>query len=232
MIRNPSRSISTLLLALMPLLPTSAFAAESRQRAVGPDPVVFVHGWNSDGSTWQTMADRFRADGWPAGHVDQWTYNTSQSNATTAQQLAGEIERVLHATGATKVDVVTHSMGSLSSRHYLKNLGGTSKVDAWVSLAGPNHGTGTAHWCGGAACVEMRPGSNFLNDLNSGDETPGAPRYATWGSPCDIVINPATSVALDGAANHTTTCLDHSGLRTDRTVYDQVKAHILQELPG
>ncbi|MFD3697916.1 esterase/lipase family protein [Streptomyces sp. NPDC058646] len=137
-----------------------------------------------------------------------------------------EAARILHATGAAKVDVVTHSMGALPSRFYLKNLDGASKVDAWVSLAGPNHGTQTARWCGGAPCVEMRPGSDFLNHLNAGDETPGASRYATWGSPCDGIVNPASSVALDGALNTTTACLDHMALRTDRSVYEQVKAHL------
>lgn len=226
MIRNLSRSLTPLLLAFAALLPAPAAAAGGQRQAVRPDPIVFVHGWNSDGSTWRAMADRFRADGWPAGHLDAWTYNATQSNATTAAQLADEIERVLATTGATKVDVVTHSMGALSSRYYLKNLGGASKVDAWVSLAGPNHGTESARWCGGAPCVEMRPGSAFLNALNSGDETPGSPRYATWRSPCDNVINPTSSVALTGAVNTTTACLDHSGLRTDQTVYNQVKAHV------
>ncbi|GHA30515.1 lipase [Streptomyces spiroverticillatus] len=194
--------------------------------AAGPDPVVFVHGWNSDGSAWRTMADRFRADGWPAERLDPWTYDTTQSNATTAAQLAEEIQRVLDRTGATKVDIVAHSMGSLSSRYYLKSLHGAAHVDAWVSLAGPNHGTTLAHWCGGASCVEMRPGSDFLLALNDGDETPGAPRYATWASPCDNVVNPQDSVALAGAVNTTTDCLDHSALRADQRVYEEVKTHL------
>jgi triacylglycerol lipase len=172
------------------------------------------------------MAGRFRADGWPADRLDQWSYNTAQSNATTAAQLADEVERVLDRTGATKVDIVTHSMGGLSSRHYLKNLQGTSRVDAWVSLAGPNHGTETARLCGDVSCVEMRPGSEFLRALNSGDETPGSPRYATWVSPCDGVVNPRASVALTGAANHTTGCLNHSAVHTSQEVYGEVKAHI------
>ncbi|MFD3698873.1 esterase/lipase family protein [Streptomyces sp. NPDC058646] len=210
----------------MPLLPTPASAVDGPHRAAGLDPVVFVHGWNSDGSTWETMAGRFRADGWPASHLDQWTYDATQSNVRTAEQLAEEIERVLESTGATQVDVVTHSMGALSSRHYLKNLGGADKVDAWVSLAGPNHGTETARWCGRAPCVEMRPGSAFLKDLNAGDETPGAPRYATWGSPCDNLINPRSSVALSGAVNSTTAYLGHSELTTDQMVYGEGRAHV------
>ncbi|MCZ7414840.1 MULTISPECIES: esterase/lipase family protein [unclassified Streptomyces] len=47
-------------------------------------------------------------------------------------------------------------MGGLSSRYYLKNLGGTSKVDSWASLGGPNHGTDMAEACFNTSCLEMR----------------------------------------------------------------------------
>ncbi|MBT2395400.1 triacylglycerol lipase [Streptomyces sp. ISL-100] len=218
--------VSSLAAGLLGTLALQAPASGAEPAAAAPDPIVFVHGWNSSGSTWGTMAGRFKADGWPASHLDQWTYNTSQSNATTASQLSTEIDRLLAATGATKVDVVTHSMGGLSSRYYTKNLGGAAKVDAWISLGGPNHGTDTAYFCGGASCTEMRPGSSFLNALNSGDETPGAPRYATWWSACDSVINPDSSVPLTGATNTQTACLSHGELRTDATVYGQVKSFV------
>ncbi|WP_219821972.1 triacylglycerol lipase [Streptomyces sp. Ru71] len=187
------------------------------------NPVLFVHGYSGDGSNWNTMADRFRTDGWPSSYLDQWTYDWHQSNTTTAQQLSAEVDRLLAATGATKVDIVSHSMGGLSSRSYLKNLGGTAKVDAWVSLGGPNHGTDTANTCFDTSCTEMRIGSDFLAALNSGDETPGSPRYATWWSPCDTVINPDSSVALAGAANTKTACLSHTGLLSDATVYAQTR---------
>ncbi|POX58676.1 lipase [Streptomyces sp. Ru62] len=223
-IRYTSRVIAIASLALLP--PTAAAPAVSAHAAAVPDPVIFVHGWNSNGSTWNTMADRFRADGWPAGRLDQWTYPTNQSNATTASQLAREIDRVLAATGASKVDLVTHSMGGLSSRYYLKNLAEHAKVDAWVSLAGPNHGTPAAYWCGGASCTEMRPGSAFLNQLNAKDETPGTTRYATWRSPCDNVVTPDDTVPLTGAHNTKTACLRHTALPANASVYRQVRDFI------
>ncbi|MFJ7586810.1 esterase/lipase family protein [Streptomyces sp. NPDC097617] len=206
--------------------PAAARPAAVAQAPAEPDPVVFVHGWNSDGSVWNTMVDRFRADGRPADRLYRWTYPTSQSNATTASQLAATVDRVLTETGAARVDLVTHSMGALSSRHYLKNLGGDAEVDAWVSLAGPNHGTETARLCGQASCVEMRPRSAFLTALNADDETPGATRYATWWSPCDLVINPDSTVALVGAVNTRTPCLLHSAFLGDAGVYAQVRDHI------
>jgi triacylglycerol lipase len=205
--------------------PATARTARTAPAAPGRDPVVFVHGWNSDASVWNTMAGRFRADGWPADRLRQWSYPSHQSNARTAEQLAQEIDRILAETGAARVDLVTHSMGSLPSRHYLKNLTADTEVDAWVSLSGPNHGTNAAFLCGGDACTEMRPGSAFLTALNSGDETPGSPRYATWRSTCDIIV-PESGVPLVGAANHLTSCLQHTQFTEDAAVYEEVKQHI------
>ena len=198
----------------------SAFMAPS---ALAHDPILFVHGWNSSSSTWTTMVNRFAADGWTPGELNNWSYNYSQSNATTASQISTKVDQILAATGATKVDLISHSMGGLSTRYYVKNLGGGAKVDDWVSLGGPNHGTDTAYFCFSTACTEMRPGSSFLKSLNAGDETPGAVNWLTWWSPCDEVINPDSSVALSGATNTQTACMSHSTLHEDAGVYAQVR---------
>ena len=117
-------------------------------------------------------------------------------------------------------------MGSLNSRWYIKFLGGETKVDDWVSLGGPNHGTETANFCFSTSCVEMRVGSKFLGELNAGDETPGTVNYGTWWSPCDEIINPDESVILSGATNHKTACISHTALTTDETVYKQVREFV------
>ncbi|OEJ27079.1 lipase [Streptomyces agglomeratus] len=221
--RKPAiAAAAALLLALHVTTPAGAAGVAS---TYGPasNPVLFVHGYSGSASNWNTMVGRFKNDGWPASHLDQWGYDSRQSNVTTAQQLATEVDRLLAATGASKVDVIAHSMGGLSSRHYAKNLGGDAKIEAWVSLGGPNHGTDTANGCFDASCAEMRAGSSFLTALNSGDETPGSPRYATWWSPCDTVINPDSSVALSGATNTRTACVSHNGLLSDATVYAQAR---------
>jgi triacylglycerol lipase len=195
-------------------------------RANHVDPILFVHGYSSSASAWDTMRSRFIADGWESNRLFAYTFSSSQSNATVAQAIATRVNEIKAATGATKVDIITHSMGGLSSRYYLKNLGGTANVDDWVSLGGPNHGTSWAYFCFGTPCVEMRPGSTFLNNLNATDETPGAVNYRTWWSPCDEVINPDTSTVLSGATNTQTACLSHSSLRTNSTVYAQVREFV------
>jgi triacylglycerol lipase len=211
--------LTAALAAVLTLVPAGLASAH--------DPIIFVHGWNSSGSTWNTMIARFRADGWTTAELNNWSYNTRQSNATTASELATRVNQVRAATGAAKVDLISHSMGGLSTRYYTKNLGGAANVDDFVSLGGPNHGTDTATLCaiflGQTSCREMQPRSAFLTALNSGDETPGAPNYGTWWSPCDEVINPDSSVLLTGATNTQTACMSHSSLHEDATVYGQVR---------
>ena len=192
----------------------------------GHDPILFVHGWNSSGSVWTTMISRFQADGWTTNELFNWSYNTSQSNKTTAAEIATKVGEILAQTGKSKVDIISHSMGGMNSRWYVKFLGGDTRVDEWVSLGGPNHGTDTANFCFSTSCVEMRPGSAFFGELNAGDESPGTVRYGTWWSPCDSVINPDSSVSVAGATNTQTACLGHSDLYADATVYGQVKAFV------
>jgi triacylglycerol lipase len=191
------------------------------------NPILFVHGWNSSGAAWFTMIDRFKADGYGDQELFNWTYYSAQSNKITAQQLSAKVDSILGVTGASKVDIVTHSMGALSTRYYIKNLSGGSKVDDFVSLGGPNHGTNTAFFCAQTACVEMRPNSSFLNALNKKDETPGRIiSYGTWWSACDEVINPQRSTILNGATNTQTAFIRHSDLHEDVTVYGLVKAWV------
>jgi triacylglycerol lipase len=190
------------------------------------DPIAFVHGFASSAAIWTTMTSALVADGWTASDITAWSYDTSLSNAVIAQQVKVKVDSVTLATGAPKVDLISHSMGGLSTRYYTGTLGGASKVDAWVSLGGPNHGTTTANFCSTTSCVEMRPGSSFLIALNSGDETPGASRYATWRTPCDEATTPTESVSLSGATNNVTACIGHSDLYLDATVYAQVRDFI------
>jgi triacylglycerol esterase/lipase EstA (alpha/beta hydrolase family) len=200
----------------------------SANAQVAADPIVFVHGWNSSATTWNTMIDRFVAAGYPRSRMLAITYNSNQSNGTIANQVRDAVNALRSQTGAARVDIISHSMGGLSSRYYLKNLGGSSVVDDWVSLGGPNHGTNFAYACYlfSAGCRDMIGGSGFLNALNSGDETPGATNYGTFWSSCDEIINPDNSVLLNGATNIAAGCLGHSELTSNAGVFDQVRAFV------
>ena len=220
-----SRRLTAILAAFALCIAGAAFAPAA---SLAKEPILFVHGWSESASAWNTMIANFEKDGYAKSELSAYSYNTSTSNKTTAEtEVKKQVEALKKATGATKVDIVAHSMGSLNTRWYIKFVaGGEANVDDWVSLGGPNHGTEFANWCFSTACVEMRVNSKFLGELNAGDETPGAVNYGTWWSPCDEIINPDSSVPLSGATNTQTACISHAALRTDTTVYTQVREFV------
>jgi triacylglycerol lipase len=203
---------------------------EGEEAAV--NPILFVHGYRGNLSTFKTMKAKFEAAGWPKKWLLNWDYEWWKSNATIAKKIETKVNELFAKTGAKKVDIISHSMGALSSRYYIKELKGWEKVDDWVSLAGPNHGTTLANKCVYTSCVEMRPGSAFLKNLNT-VETPAGPNYGTWragsknGKSCDWVIKPPRSVEMGGkAVNTVTKCLSHGELHEDKTVFEEVRKFV------
>ena len=124
-----------------------------------------------------------------------------------AQRLANTVNAVKARTGASKVDLVAHSMGGLVSRDYIKNLGGAANVDSLIMLGTPNYGTGLANLgniinCAGVtACQQMAIGSSYLNALNAGDDTIGSVRYTSIATMSDEVVIPYTTAFLANDGN-------------------------------
>ncbi|MFC9292472.1 esterase/lipase family protein [Streptomyces sp. NPDC057052] len=205
----------------------AAAAARSSDTAAGvlstSTPVVFVHGYTGDASNWVTAMSVFRLNGWDSSDLFAYEYNSYGNNITNAQGLATFVNNVKARTGASKVAIVNHSMGGLVSQYYLKVLGGNTSVSHLASIAGANHGTTYAGACLiYTTCQQMYPGSSFISQISSGDETPGTTRYATWYSACDGIILPYTSTRLDGATNNNVLCQTHIGFLADTVVLGQI----------
>jgi triacylglycerol lipase len=72
----------------------------------------------------------------------------------------------------------------------------------------------------------MVPGSATLNVLARDLRTDGPVRFATWWSPCDLIIVPTESAQLPGARNTTTSCLDHGAIISDPVVLGEVETFL------
>lgn len=214
------RTVVPAVLAIVAALSGTAPAAAE---PAGREPIVFVHGLFGSTGNFDTMSLRLRLNGYPRNELVAFGYESTGSLVTAANQLAAQIDRVRAATGADKVDLVTHSLGGLPSRWYVKFLGGTETVDDWVSLGGPNQGgdPGTCPAPGTIACDQATKGSAFVTDLNAGDPTPGPVSYTTYSSRCDTVVDNEWTV-LDGANNVDVGCVSHFDLVSDRSVFDRV----------
>jgi triacylglycerol lipase len=192
------------------------------------NPVVLVHGFTGSPSSMATLKSRFEAAGRQAFSIDY----PGENNVTNAQALATFINQVKAQTGATQVDLVGHSMGGLSTRYYIKSLGGAANVAQYVSLGSPHYGVYSACLLPTGFGGQMCPWSSFLGSLNSGDDTPGSMLYTTIYSTGDGTV-PNSSSRLDGGACfRQVTGISHSGLTQDAGVFAHVLAAVDGTCPG
>jgi triacylglycerol esterase/lipase EstA (alpha/beta hydrolase family) len=198
-----------------------------RPTAQHPYPVVLVHGTIENmNDNWQAASPILASHGYcvfalnygggsPADNVQ----GTGEI-ATSARQLASFVDRVLAATGASKVDIVGHSQGGMMPRYFINNLGGAPKVDKLVALAPSNYGTtldglttlgrdlgllapvNSQLSTGCDACVEQEVGSSFLSALNARPTVPGV-SYTVIETTGDEVVTPYTNAFLPSAPNVT-----------------------------
>lgn len=202
--------------------------------AAHPRPVILVNGTIATmGENWATLSPLLANNGYcvfafnyGATIVSTLTAGNIQSIApvaTSAGQLSTFVNKVLSATGTSKVDLVGHSQGGMMPNYYLKFLGGASKVNALVGLAPDNHGTtllglvsfaqklgviwptllpsiNFALAAGGLpALVDQQAGSAFMKKLNSVADTVPGVAYTVIASKYDEVVTPYTSGFLTGA---------------------------------
>lgn len=216
------RSVRRLVVLLAAAL---AFAgATPATAAQSADPILLVHGFTGQPTSFDTMVARFTAAGRTAVAIDL----TTEDNVANARA----IRDFITAQNWSRVDIVGHSMGGLSSRHFLKSLSGTVVVDSYVSLGTPQYGVWSACLLPQSYGGQMCPSSSFLRNLNTGDDTPGAVAYGTLYSSSDGTV-PTSSSRLDGGACFMPVSgVSHSGLLTDQGVFDKVIQAVDRACPG
>lgn len=221
-------SIGALLAALVGAQPAQAVT----------NPVLVVGGLTETTRDMQTFLNRLQADGFTAFTMQlPSTFGTPGCGdiADSGEAVATKAAQILSQTGASHLDVVGHSMGGLALRYYIKNLGGTSQVERYVSLGTPQHGTEAANTftlCLGV--VQMRPGSRFLTELNSPTDVPAPVIYTALATIYDTLVTPAPEASFlqDGGTNATIQqfCPDntvsHTGLITDSATYQLSRSAI------
>jgi triacylglycerol lipase len=181
-----------------------------------PYPVVLVHGtFENRFDNWQAMSPALKAAGYCVYALNYGSYNGSgllgiygvAEMQRSARELRDFVAGVRAQTGAAKVSLVGHSQGGLMPRYYIKHLGGAGEVEDLVGLAPSNHGTANplAPLAGSScpACRQQVRGSAFLQELNSGDESPGDVSYTQLVTRYDQVVIPYTSGYLAPDANVT-----------------------------
>jgi triacylglycerol lipase len=190
-------------------------------------PVLFVHGIDDNPSAFEAIRREFQREGWPAERLAVARLHPNNGQApieVLAWQVRRAAEGLRRRTGAERIDVVSFSLGALTTRYWLQALGGHAHVRRFVSLSGPHHGTYMAYTRNERALVQMRPGSDLLRDLNRPREKPfGNTEVFSFWTPLDGTIVPAESSRLPGATERTFLVPLHPMMLGDPSVLSAVR---------
>jgi len=190
-------------------------------------PIVFMHGNGDSAALWQTTLWRFESNGWPRNRLFALNqpYPLSRDDDAIAQPgrssteesalfLKTEVDKVLKATGASKVILIGNSRGGNTIRNYMQNGGGDKVVSEVILGGNPAHGIWSIK--GFREGNEFSGLSPFMRQLNAprnaaGDEVTPGTRWLTvrsdrndkYAQPDGLWIGAkgmATNIGFDGPA--------------------------------
>jgi pimeloyl-ACP methyl ester carboxylesterase len=90
-----------------------------------------------------------------------------------AQRIERAIAELKAETGASRVDIVTHSMGGLAGRYYLLKMEGRPHVRRFIAVATPHRGTNWAFLNLTQSIRDMKPGNPLLEELAGAEKIRG-----------------------------------------------------------
>lgn len=172
--------------------------------------VVLVSGYGGEGDDTQPLAAALRADGRDVSVFPPVGYNTGDLEEQ-ARILGEFIDTELTGTergGTQSVDVIGFSAGGVVARLWASEFEGSAQARRILTIAAPHHGTRLAGladlggFCEGA-CTQLVPGSDLLERLNEGDETPVGPEWVTIWSESDRTVSPVETADLEGSVSFT-----------------------------
>jgi triacylglycerol lipase len=187
------------------------------------NPVLLVHGIFRKQSVFNRMAVYLSKLGW-----DVHRFNLVPNSGRLAlEQLALQIlDYVDHNFAPHQpLDLVGLSMGGLVSRYYIQRLGGINRVQRFITISAPHQGTLMAYALPFVGCVQMRPHSDFLTNLNQDKEVLNQVNFTSIWTPYDFIIVPARSSQLGVGKEIKLSVFAHAMMAWDqRTIQAVTKA--------
>lgn len=155
------------------------------------NPVLLVHGMNDTATVFCKMAPQLATKGWQVYDIDLTPNNCDRPLDYLAQQLDRYIEKTFPP--EQPIDIVGFSMGGIVSRYYIQRLGGIDRVQRFITISSPHHGTVLAYLIDRPGSLQMRPDSPFLADLNRDLAMLELINFTSIWTPYDLMIVPASS---------------------------------------
>ncbi len=158
------------------------------------NPVVLVHGINDTSAKLRSITNCLRSLGRKVYSIDLRPNDGTALLEVSASQLQKFIDDYIPA--PQKFDLIGFSMGGLVSRYYMQRLGGIERVEHYVTIAAPHQGTLAAYFTQKPGCIQMRPDSAFIQDLQQDVQILAQVKFTSIWTPFDLIILPPSSSQL------------------------------------
>ncbi|MBW4681048.1 MAG: triacylglycerol lipase [Microcoleus vaginatus WJT46-NPBG5] len=155
------------------------------------NPVLLVHGIFRQAGVFNRMSAYLSKLGWSVYALNMTLSDAELGIDHLAEEVAAYIDKTFGA--EQPIDLVGLSMGGLVSRYYLQRLGGIERVQRFVTISSPHNGTSMAYLLPQPTCIQMRPGSAFIDALNEDAAILERVNFTSIWTPWDFIILPAHS---------------------------------------
>ncbi len=176
-------------------------------------PVLLLHGMSDSQVIFDRLAAFLTQQGYTVYCLDLIPSNGDVGLDHLAQQV---VDYVSYTFLAGRIfDLVGFSMGGIVGRYYLQRLGGLERVRRFITVASPHWGTLSAYRSQRIGCLQMRPNSDFLQDLNADIHHLERINFTSIWTPLDLVILPSISSQVPVGKNIQVMIPGHAWMVTD-----------------
>jgi pimeloyl-ACP methyl ester carboxylesterase len=188
-------------------------------------PILMVNGYLSFGSVWHYQRQRLMKAGF--GPIYTTNVGSGRSIKTYARQIQEKVRQIQEEMGRNDLILIGHSKGGLVSSYYATHLAGSTgaNITDVVTVGSPLAGTPLAYLGLGYDAYEMRPDSEFHQELRNKIREHPQIRFSHIASKADEVV-PLSSALLgeDHSRQLVLKDIGHLGLVFSSRVGEQICA--------
>ena len=156
-----------------------------------PNPVLLIHGIFDTIRIFEKMSRYLKKLGWEVYSLNLVPNYGILGLDKLAEQVADYVNKTFPPN--QPLDLIGFSMGGIVSSYYVQRLGGIDKVENFITISAPHNGTLTGYALNLAAPIQMRPKSNFLENLNQDIALLDKTNFTSIWTPYDAMILPPKS---------------------------------------
>jgi len=182
--------------------------------------IVLVHGFISTGKIFFYIKKKIEAHGHTCYAPTLKPIDVKYGIEDLAIKLKDYINNNLET--GSKFALIGFSLGAIVCRYYLQEIGGIDRVNKFITISAPHHGSYLSYIYPGKGMKQLRPNSNFLKNLKTKEFLLKSINSFSYRTPLDLMIIPNNSSVWKIATNKRFISPMHSSMLINNKLVDEI----------